>query len=265
MRRILNKYLGVFMFSFILFFLFSSCLAYKNNNQYNKHVKMMNEMYENSDDTPFPNENFLFLYKTLEETSTKNDVILSSASGITFTRKRNTLYALTAGHWCTEESSQDFEMFAGFMGYEDVNDAYRAIKYKVDYYGKSYNIELIDIDVENDLCLFKFKSAYAKQAKEIPIASNYPNIGDKIYSIGAPFSISDPKIRLHFEGSFAGCPDKLVECYYTIPGTFGSSGSGVLNKSGELIGILTISVRDFNTVTGGSKLEAIKSIINRNL
>ena len=265
MRRFIDKYLGVFMFSFVLFFLFSSCLAYKNNNQYNKHVKMMNEIYENSDSNAFPNQNFLFLYKTLEEKTTGEDIILSSASGISFTRKRNVLYGLTAGHWCMTESGREFELFSSFMGYDNTVNALKSIEHKVDYFGKTYPIVLIDIDVANDLCIFKFKSEFANQSKNITIAEDYPSIGDKVYSIGAPFGISDPKIRLHFEGYFSGCVGNGVECYYTIPGTFGSSGSGVLNKDGELIGILTIAVREFNNVTGGAKLKPIKDIIEKNL
>ena len=37
------------------------------------------------------------------------------------------------------------------------------------------------------------------------------------------------------------------------------------NKKGELIGILTVSVVNFNTVTGGARLEDIKAIIDNNL
>ena len=54
-------------------------------------------------------------------------------------------------------------------------------------------------------------------------------------------------------------------CFYTIPGTSGSSGSGILNEDGELVGILTISIIGFHDVTGGVRLEAIKEIIDKNL
>ena len=85
------------------------------------------------------------------------------------------------------------------MGYENEVEANKAVEYKVDYFGKTYPIVLIDIDNENDLCIFKFKSEFANQSYEIEIANDYPNIGEKIYSIGAPFAISDSKIRLHFK------------------------------------------------------------------
>jgi hypothetical protein len=85
-----------------------------------------------------------------------------------------------------------------------------------------------------------------------------PKIGDDIYTISAPLGISTEKTRLHFEGKFGGCDNDLFHfCFYTLPAIFGSSGSGILNKEGELIGIISVSIVDFKNVSGGAGVEEL--------
>jgi hypothetical protein len=67
-------------------------------------------------------------------------------------------------------------------------------------------------------------------------------------------------MRLHFEGYFAGCSEDDLYCFYSIPGTVGSSGSGILDSDGNLISILDVSIVDFNHITGGTRLEIVKEL-----
>jgi S1-C subfamily serine protease len=116
----------------------------------------------------------------------------------------------------------------------------------------------------DDVCLIKFESKFAQYSQKIEIAKDYPKIGDPIYTISSPVAVKSPTIRNHFVGKFSGCLTNDPECLYTIPGTHGSSGSGVLNEDGELIGILTIAINGFNNITGGVKLSAINEILSSN-
>jgi len=250
------------MFSFVMIFLFYSCFTLKQNGDL-YHINNMKEVYENNPNNPYPNQNFVFLNKTLYELKTGELVNISSASGIVVKRKGKTLYGLTAAHWCIPINDNEFITFAMLMGYKSPEAAKNATTLTADYYGYTYNIEVLDVDNENDICMFKFKSRFANQSENIDLADGYPLLGEKVHTISSPFGIKGPTIRLHFEGYFSGCQDN--SCYYTLPGTFGSSGSGILNENGELIGILTVSVVDFNTVTGGARLEDIKAIIDNNL
>jgi len=253
------------MFSFVLLFLFQACLSLNMHSKHYDHIKKMNKIYENNPENPYPNQNFLFLQKTINELSTGEEVTISTASGVVFEKNGNTMYGLTAAHWCVTIDDPEFSIFSGLMGYDNLDVAKNAIKLKADFFGLSHDIRILDMDIDNDICLFELESKYASQAKKIKIATVYPKIGEKVHTISAPFGIKGPSIRLHFEGYFSGCVDDSIECFYTLPGTFGSSGSGILNKDGELIGVLTISVRHFNNVTGGAKLEDIKAIIDSNI
>ena len=207
-----------------------------------------------------------FLQKSIPDLTVEdedNDVTLSSASGIIIDRRQNTLYGLTASHWCEDIDDPEFNDFARFLGYDNINEVRKSMKIKADYYGLVYNIDIIAMNKESDVCIYKFNSAYAHKAQKIQIANDYPGIGEKIFTASAPLAVKSPSVRLHFDGYFSGCDNN--NCFYTIPGTNGSSGSGILNSNGELVGILSISIVGFNTVTGGSSIESIKNIVNENL
>lgn len=255
------------MIGLLSFLLIYSCSFSKIDTQHFDHIKEMKQTLNNDNDTPYPNQNFVSLTKRITDLSDeKNDVIpLSSASGVIFKREKNKLYGLSAAHWCSPIMSPDFAYFSKMLGYESIESANSAITSYADFFGHSYQITIIDMDNENDVCLFSLESPYAGQIKKIKIAKKQPSIGEKIYASSAPLGISGPQIRLHFDGYFGGCLDTMAECFYTIPGISGSSGSGVLNSRGELISILTISIVGFHDVTGGVRLEAIKKIIDKNI
>ena len=60
----LIKNLGVILFIyFTLFSLFFSCAHLDSKKAYHDHLSEMKQLYENSIDSPVPNENFIFLKK----------------------------------------------------------------------------------------------------------------------------------------------------------------------------------------------------------
>jgi|2_EtaG_2_1085320.scaffolds.fasta_scaffold62749_1 hypothetical protein len=263
----LKRILGVIMYLVVLSLLIYSCVGIKHNQQNIEHIREMNQVYENDIDNPYPNQNFNSLTKTIVDMSDENqsEITLTTASGVVFKRHKNVLYGLTAAHWCRTLDGPGFEDFTVYLGYENFEDAKETIKLYADYFGAVYEIEIIDMNIENDICLYSFTSPYASQADTIRIADDYPDIGDRIHTISAPLGVKGPYIRLHFDGFFGGCSSHGVECFYTVPGTNGSSGSGILNEDGDLVGILTIAIIGFHDVTGGVRLEAIKEIIDKNL
>ena len=48
----------------------------------------------------------------------------------------------------------------------------------------------------------------------------------------------------------------------TIPATFGSSGSPVFDKRGQLVSIITKTVTKFNNIAIGVNLDEIREFIN---
>ncbi len=255
------------MYGILCFLMMYACSLSKIDNQHFNHIKEMNEVLNNNTDTPYPNQNFVSLTKKIVNLNDEdNEVIpLSTASGIIIKNDGDTMYGLTAAHWCAPIQSPDFFMYSQFLGYSSMQEANDSMTNYADFYGHEYSIDILDMDLENDVCLFSLESKFANQIKKIKIAKSSPDLGDKIYTASAPLGISGPTIRLHFEGYFGGCLETMTECFYTIPGISGSSGSGVLNEKGELVSILTISIIGFHDVTGGVRLNAIKNIIDKNI
>jgi hypothetical protein len=250
---------------YILFIIFAyvSCSNVKINSEYFNHIKKMNKIYKNSENTPYPNQNFIFL----ENGFVNSDNIFekySAASGMAIASYDKTVYGLTAGHWCEFKNDPEIINYADMYGY-DYEELLSNIKTKVNYYGEQYDLKILSIDTFNDLCLVSWESEYSHKIKKLAIAKNYPTLGDPIYTVSAPLSVTGPNTRLHFEGKFSGCEEDVPFCFYTIPGTFGSSGSVVLNEDGEIVGVLVVSIMTFDNVTGGSKLEAIRDFLNQNL
>jgi len=87
-----------------------------------------------------------------------------------------------------------------------------------------------------------------------------PKIGEKVYSIEAPMGIRPKGVSLHFEGIYSGCQSR-ARCFFTIPSESGSSGSLILNSDGEIVGMIQMTIIDFNAVSIGVGVESIRSFL----
>lgn len=246
-----------------LFTLF--CTQLQNNSHHLAHVMKFNSLYEASN-TPYPLQNFVYLdtFMTMTNSEGKSTgQIINSASGIAVRGSRNKVYAMTAAHWCAVDESEYSAVLSMirvlYPGYEITTQK------RVAFFGEFYPIEEIYADVENDVCIITFTSPYAHKVKTIKPAKKYPEIGEKVYAISAPLGMFSHEMRLIFDGYFAGCQEGSIYCFYTLAGVEGSSGSGILDKRGNLISILDVSVVNFHEITGGARLEAIRDMYDRHV
>ena len=112
------------------------------------------------------------------------------------------------------------------------------------------------LDVENDLCLLKTETVFTHP---VSIAKSSPAIGDKVYSIAAPYGISGSNLALVFSGFYSGHQEGMK--YYTIPTRPGSSGAAVLNEKWEVVGILQLAFRDLENIGLGRGLDKIRKFL----
>ena len=86
-------------------------------------------------------------------------------------------------------------------------------------------------------------------------------MGERVFTVSAPLGVSDRDVVLHFEGIFSGCSDSLT-CYFTIPTTFGSSGSSIFDSKRRVVGITLRSLVGFESVAMGTNGYEIIDFIN---
>jgi len=271
-------FLGVVLFIYIILLFFSACTSLSKKQPHLVHVRKMEKIFKNYDDNFIPNENFVFLEKVVyvdKMTGLFCDKKMSDAlckfttystgSAIAIDYLENRLKILTAYHVCGEVTEEAISLI-----YQKKNGEYDYPHFNLiaSFYGKNYIAEIIDYDVENDICLLEIESEFAYKAKKIKVAREKPKLGETLYTISSPQSIHSNTTRFHFHGGFAGCDSRNIYpsdfCYFSIPAAPGSSGSGVFNKDGELISLISITLDPFPEISAGPRQYYIERLLSRN-
>jgi hypothetical protein len=270
----LKKIMIGFMLSFLCFVQLGCCNMQHVKNSRDVHVAYLNKKF-NKGKGNLINQNFIFLQKYVM-TKNQNDftqicyknkhsyeecndpfIPINSASGYIVKSDRDDhLYALTAAHWCEEVTKEEL-----YDSTELIFDEMPTVGYFANFMGGNYKIKRYIMDPINDLCLIQFKSKYSKYAKDVNIAKSEPNIGDKVSMISAPMWSYENELRQHYSGFTSGCDE--YECGFTIPATYGSSGSAVINEKGEIISIISRAAISFNNYAIGAKPAEVKIFLER--
>jgi len=272
-KRIL---LGVILFIYIILIFFSACTSLTKKQPHIDHVKQMDAIFKNYNDNFLPNQNFVFLRKYIYVNNQEKSFCeaeeldincvyeeYATGSAIAIDHKKNKLRILTVFHVCGEETQEAISLL---YQKKDGEYGYPHFKLKAYFYGLEYDARVIEYDIENDICLLEIDSEYAYKAKTIKIAKDIPKLGETLYSISAPLSMSSKTTRFHFNGAFAGCDNKhlthLDFCYFSIPAAPGSSGSAVFNKYGELVSLISINLGPFHEISAGPRQYFLRKILN---
>jgi len=237
---------GSILSFFSLFYLFSchghpKIITPKFNNEFRHQLSNFTFLVKEV--------NLTFCDKIDEEAGTCDEVVFpeASASGVVISQSKSHVFILTANHFCIDTPPEDDMSLEGS----------RTIKAFINATERDAQV-LYEDDV-NDLCLLGAVKLEKENFKPVRFASNMPKIGDRVYNFAAPDGIGSPNTRLMFDGYFAGCEQGF--CMYSIPATFGSSGSAVYNEKGELVSILVAAAIDFENVSMGPDIQKISTLI----
>ena len=201
----------------------------------------------------FPTESFVQIQTKLytlsctpsdpdDKTSNCRELIESATgSGAIIARSVDGSYILTAGHLCNRKDN--FENFNKMMGRsldQPIIEEY--VAKDIDMF--DYNVEILDYDVEQDVCL---AYAWGLLAPALEIAEKAPEIGEKVYNMAAPAGYMMAGAVPLFEGYYFGKgPDYDL---YTVPAIGGSSGSPIVNSNGQLVGMIYARHTHFHHIT----------------
>jgi len=167
-----------------------------------------------------------------------------SGSGTIIKHKDNKTYVLTAAHVC--DSSDQIKFWESRGGKATVSSII------IDFKGRRYPVmRNIVINHEYDLCVVEVWGIFGKTTAIGRIA---PRIGDKVFNVAAPQGDSAPGMAAVLEGRYSGLfqfQGTSPRSAYTIPAIGGSSGSGVFNARGQLIGMIHSVRRNFHHLSYG--------------
>jgi S1-C subfamily serine protease len=168
-----------------------------------------------------------------------------SGSGAVIGHLENSSFILTAGHVCDDPLANI---------------------HAIDVDANKHSMVLLAISEKSDLCLLVSMKKIPKPA--LNIAKKMVDLDEKVYNVAAPYGIHKKNTVLKFEGFYAG--DWLVEekgfmvSTYTFPTAPGSSGSPIMNKDKEIIGVLSMGFSAFESLALAVTLEDIHLFLREN-
>ena len=169
-----------------------------------------------------------------------------SGSGIVVSSDKEESWAVSAGHVCYPEHEDQLVMW---------NDIWMMMGFDLE--GRYEPVMMVALDQVHDICVFRIPMG---SLPTVPLAKDPPNIGEKVWLGAFPMGVYNPGHVPFFEGYYAGILDNRAS--YTIPVTGGSSGGGVVNEEGELLGVVSMAIEGFENITLVSKLENVQLVLD---
>ena len=172
------------------------------------------------------------------------------ASGVVFDSEDNTYYALTAYHVVKDFENADYIIIPyGVPTYSEYSKNSKTHISNQMYYEQFEKAQLVFADEAYDLAVISFKSE--KKLKVLPICEDNPKYNEAIMVISNP----EGERFFHSYGNICSKDYYIFESNDELPPvstfkhnayeSYGSSGSVVLNKKMEIVGINIGGGRDF--------------------
>jgi len=174
------------------------------------------------------------------------DTSVVQASGMIMRTENGKSYILTADHFCEAFSSEEMYFNPLSIRFESILNVYEVS-------GQKRPGRIVHRDRRFDICMIE-TDAY--NVKDIKLAKKMPKHGESIYTISAPLGWSGPGYAIHLNGMFSGCSN-MIDCFYSIPARPGSSGSVIVNKKGEAIGMIQRASPGVQFISMGSNHESL--------
>tara|TARA_A100001015_G_scaffold8333_1_gene10241 strand:+ start:1438 stop:2097 length:660 start_codon:yes stop_codon:yes gene_type:complete len=165
------------------------------------------------------------------QASRENEEASVTGTGVTITSsvKQDSSVILTAGHICWF-AKDPLVVDSTVVVFNKAGDLHYAAITAI-----SKNFDLCTLEVSTPL-------------PAATIATKSPESGDRVYYSGYPTGYYLPNVLSHFDGYMAGV-DAAGDHLYNVPATGGSSGSPVYNSRGEITGIVSAVMIEFEEMT----------------
>jgi S1-C subfamily serine protease len=112
---------------------------------------------------------------------------------------------------------------------------------------------------EDDICILYGDSIKGEPLTMAPVM---PDNGEKVYNMSAPTGYSFKNMVPIFEGRYSGInPEGWA--IYTIPVIGGSSGSPILNRDGQVVGMIVMRLSRFHHVSLSPQRATMESFLKK--
>ena len=190
--------------------------------------------------------------RILESDLTSDIVSTGSAVIVDHKLRPPRTYMLSAWHVCDGIELNTVRLYGVTFAIKESSINIRALLPN----GTVHNARVIKKDVDSDLCLLEIEG---RVGKKVRLAKNALEYGEPIFNFAAPYGIFNRDMVMIFEGRYTG--DLHGSHFFNFPARPGSSGSPVLNESGELVSIIHSASTLMESVAIGTKYKMLRSFL----
>ena len=209
----------------------------------------------------------LNICETSKKTSKKSKMCVEDSYGITASgfivknAEDGGTYVMTAAHVCDSEDD------LARITIDPANKIFKKPEVSIsknifrglDLKGEVHQMQFVHMEAKQDLCLLYAPSL---NGPPLDVADETPEIGEEVYNIAAPIGYSFKNMIPILSGYYSGLNPWGFEIY-TIPVMGGSSGSPVLNKYNEVVGMIVMRLSEFNNVSLSPQRVSIAKFIRK--
>lgn len=185
----------------------------------------------------------------------QSSIVAYTGTGTIIAESGGDVYVLTARHVCAPASASRAVML-GMIPFIEVQDIT----------GDFHKAELSLVSHTDDLCIVKYEdTTHPVSVADISISE--PMLDSQAYAYAAPSGFYVPSAITRFTGTFAGNSYLQygdLSAVYTIPATGGTSGAAVINRNGEIVGVIHSTLADFHHIslasTHGRTIDFIRQL-----